>query len=515
MSSTHQGKALWRGRELTLLFAGLFIVHAVLLFFDYGRLPAAPVLGDEFIINDPAITLSHGHGFRAESLVGSRVGLDKFYGHFPPVYQLLAAVVFRLFGVSIYTLRLTSSLADLACIACFFVGLAALIRWRLADRETVVPIAVVASVNVAFIALNRIARPESTVAFFGILGLWIVIAALYRDNANGLTLRRFGLLLLGSIATGLSLATHLEGVLMVALTGCAIAAAASASWLQKLAALAAIPATFAVVWCSTLGKNSVAGWQQMHAITYFDDALGPGWLREWNVLTANGTQFRISLQFLLMFGECLLLLLAIPLLALWLRRLRGDTTRTRLALALGAGCVLDICVMQFVLPGSPRRCGMMLTGLLFCLAITSPLPGALGRRLLNFGAAAFTIFCLVAFIGYFRTASNDNIRFNARRYDAIVDHVAATLPSGGRIVASPSLWLAFRERGVPVTVFYGPGFDGLSPFREFPRDSLDSFDTVVLVDTVLPDQEFLPEASHGRKLTVFPAGAEKIEVFQR
>jgi hypothetical protein len=343
----------------------------------------------------------------------------------------------------------------------------------------------------------------------------MVIGALYRDDTSGLPARRFGLMLLGSVATGLCLATHLEGVLMVMLTGCAIAAAASASWLQKLTALAAIPMTFAAVWCAVLGRNSIAGWRQMHAIARFDDALGPGWLREWNVLTANGTQFRSTLQFVLMFVECLLLLLVIPLLALWLRRLSGDGPRTRLALALGVGCVLDICLMQFVLPGSQRRCGVMLTGLLFCLAIASPLPGALGRRLLNVGAAAFTIFCLAAFVGYFRTASHNDIRFNARRYDAIVDRVAATLPAGGRIVTSPNLWLAFRERGVPATVFYGPGFDGLSPFRAFPRDSLNSFDTVVLVDTVPGDREFLPEASRGRKLTTFPVGGENVEVFQR
>lgn len=514
--------------NLRPVFLCLFLIHAFLLFFDYGRMPAVPVLGDEVIINDPSISLALGHGFRAESLAGSHIAIDQYYGHFPPVYQLLAALVFRIGGISAYTLRLTSALSDLACMAVFLLALGALVRWRLAERATIVPIAIFGTLNAVFISMNRIARADSTVIFFGLLGLFTVIAALYRDSESGqqitaLPARGFALLLLGALSIGLCLATHLEGMLVAAIAVCLILFAPTASLLQRIAACITMPITFIIIWCATLGKNSLAGWQQMHTITYLDSRIAPGLLREWSLLTREHA-YRAEGPYLVMFIEAVFLLVCIPMLALWMYRRSAASEptsllRPRLAYALGCGCVLDLLQLHFVLPGSARRFGMMLPALLFCLAIVLPKLQPFSRRLLIATSSIFALASFFVLAAYFRADLHHDVRYDPRRFDYIADHVAATLPPGGHIVTSRTLWLAFRERGIPATIFYEPGFDGLTPFRNFPADSLDRFDTVVLVGTVEDDQKFLPQASKNRTRTDYRVGntlePQVVQVFER
>src|SRR5580692_13115544 len=89
--------------------AVIFIVlQALLLWCGLSRMPLAPALGDELIINDPAVSLSRGGALVAPSLGGSVVGLDKLYAHFPPVYIFLQAGMLKVFGVSAISLRALS-----------------------------------------------------------------------------------------------------------------------------------------------------------------------------------------------------------------------------------------------------------------------------------------------------------------------------------------------------------------------------------------------------------------------
>ena len=418
-----------------------------------------------------------------------------------------------------YTLRLSSGLADLACMVLLLGGLAGLVHWRLAERAIIIPIAVLGTLNAVYIVLNRFARPDSMVGFFGMSGLLLSVAALYADpeperRSSRLSARRFGLLLLAGFATGLSLATHLEAILLATFVVVTILMASSASWWQKLIACALVPTTFAAIWCGTLGRNSVAAWRQMQAINSFDGQPTPGILEEWSLLTRNFS-IRDQGQYLLMFLEAMLLLCAIPLLAVWIRRREVSGNRAHLALALGVACLIDIFLVQFLLPDSPRRFGLILPGLLLCLAIVLPPLPLASQQLFAGVACVYGIATLIVLAIYFRTDAPHRVRFDPRRYDAIANYVAATLPPGGRIASSEYLWLAFQERGVPITLIFTPGFDGLSPFHDYRPDSLESFDTIVLLGSFKPDQAFLPQAMHNRRQTNYAVGQQIVEVFQR
>jgi hypothetical protein len=87
----------------------LLLLHTAAILYRFGSIPPAPVYGDEIIINDPAIALSRGQGLIAPSFTGSPMGIDKLYAHFPPLYIYLQSYVFRLFGISAYSLRLLTT----------------------------------------------------------------------------------------------------------------------------------------------------------------------------------------------------------------------------------------------------------------------------------------------------------------------------------------------------------------------------------------------------------------------
>lgn len=113
------GKALVRGgsaefgKWLRPSWTALFVVRAVLLCVGLDRLPLLPTVADEVFVNDPAVSLSLGHGFVGFSLTHSRMGLDHIFANYPPVFIVLQSLVFRLFGLSAVTLRASSVICDL------------------------------------------------------------------------------------------------------------------------------------------------------------------------------------------------------------------------------------------------------------------------------------------------------------------------------------------------------------------------------------------------------------------
>src|SRR5258708_7874969 len=100
-----------------IFWVALFAIRAAGLFVGLDRLPMVPTVNPEVIINDPALSLSRGHGFVAYSFEHSVNGLDRMYAHFPPIFIALQALIFRLFGFSAITLRALSVFCDLATCA--------------------------------------------------------------------------------------------------------------------------------------------------------------------------------------------------------------------------------------------------------------------------------------------------------------------------------------------------------------------------------------------------------------
>jgi hypothetical protein len=166
-------------RNFLYLCLVLLFLHSMCMLYCYGELPSAPVIGDEVTINDPALALSQGQGLRAPSFGGSAFGLDRLFAHFPPVYIWTESLVFRAQGVSVYSLRLTTTVMGILACATFLSIAWCLCRWKLADPLTASFAACLYTLNASVIALHRIARMDTMVEFFALASLFFVLAAIF------------------------------------------------------------------------------------------------------------------------------------------------------------------------------------------------------------------------------------------------------------------------------------------------------------------------------------------------
>src|SRR5882757_10973380 len=166
-------------RNFLYLCLVLLFLHSTCMLYRYGNLPSAPVIGDEVTINDPAIALSRGQGLSAPSFGGNPFGLDHLYAHFPPVYLWTESLVLRALGVSVYSLRLTTTVMGILACAIFLFIMWCLCRWKLADPVTASFAACLYTLNASVIALHRIARMDSMVELFALTSLFFALAGIF------------------------------------------------------------------------------------------------------------------------------------------------------------------------------------------------------------------------------------------------------------------------------------------------------------------------------------------------
>src|ERR1700679_201877 len=130
LDSTRTPSGLPRRLPLASVCIPLLVLRAAALLTGLDRLPMLPSVNPEVIINDPALALSSGHGFVAFSFEHSVNGLNRLYGHFPPLYIALQAVIFRLFGFSAIAMRASSVVFDLATCCAFLAVLGEFYRQK-------------------------------------------------------------------------------------------------------------------------------------------------------------------------------------------------------------------------------------------------------------------------------------------------------------------------------------------------------------------------------------------------
>jgi 4-amino-4-deoxy-L-arabinose transferase-like glycosyltransferase len=147
--------------------------------YRYGQIPIAPVIGDEVIINEPAVALSRGQGLISPGFRDSAFGLDKLYAHFPPVYIFAEALAFRAFGVSVYSLRLVTTVMGVASAGLFLLLLWCICRWNLADWGTASVAACLYTLTATMLVLHRLARMESMVEYLTLGSLLCVLTGIY------------------------------------------------------------------------------------------------------------------------------------------------------------------------------------------------------------------------------------------------------------------------------------------------------------------------------------------------
>ncbi len=509
-------------RNFLYLCLVLLFLHSTCMLYRYGELPSAPVIGDEVTINDPAIALSRGQGLRAPSFGGSSFGLDRLYAHFPPVSIWTESLVFRAFGVSVYSLRLTTTVMGILACAIFLFIAWCLCRWGLADPVTMSFAACLYTLNASVIALHRIARMDTMVELFALASLLFVLASIFcqfdssiqngADRDAEVRKKRFALLLAGAISAGLCMATHPEGLtaILPILLLVLFAAPVRHRWKAMLLGLVAtIP--FAI-WMIAYGSHWKQAIQQMRAILR-NITPQPGILRYAHDFLRRSQQsigqgMRAALFFL-----CLLVLglLLERWVILW-RSERGialeelDRSRLLLARVFALASLLSLFLLIWFISASITRYEVMYP--IYLLGLAMVLRGVslnkIGRRI----AAGLSTALILAQVGaiavYFGEKGEPPARF---------DSIVALIPSGSRIAVTPKMWLSFVQSGRPVTLLY-LGYDGRKLWSIASRNPLERFDAIVIDESFVDERcEYSPFAEEGRIERDFQVGSNVVHVY--
>ncbi len=510
-------------RNFLYLCLVLLFLHATCMLCRYGELPSAPVIGDEVTINDPAIALSRGQGLTAPSFGGSAFGLDRLYAHFPPVYIWTESLAFRALGVSVYSLRSTTTVMGILACAVFLFMAWCLCRWRLADPVTASLAACLYALNASVIALHRIARMDSMVELFALASLLFVLAGIFcrfdssphdgADRGNENRKKRFALLLAGAISAGLCMATHPEGLtaILPVLLLVLFAAPVRRRWKAMLLALVAIIPV--VVWMIAFGSRWKQAILQMRAmlrnitpqpgiVRYAHD-----FLRKSQPIIGQG--MRAALFFL-----CLLVLgLVLERWFILWRSERGiprlkelDRSRLLLARVFALATLLSLSLLIWFISASITRYEVMYP--VYLLGLVMVLRGAslnkTGRRIAVGLLTTLVLAQVVAIAVYFGEEGEPPARF---------DSIVAMIPSGSRIAVTPKMWLAFVQSGRPVTLLY-LGYDGRKLWSMTSRNPLQGFDVIVIDESFVDERrEYSPFAQEGRIERDFHVGSNVIHVY--
>ena len=252
------------------------------MLYRYGQLPVAPVIGDAVIINEPAVALSRGQGLIAPGFRDSAFGLDQLYAHFPPVYIFAESLAFRAFGVSVYSLRLVTTVMGIASAGFFLLLMWCLCQWGLADWGTSSIAACLYTLNATMLVLHRLARMESTVECLALSSLLCVLTGIFSgtgDPSSGAKSqpwmkrderRRLIFMLAGAVLAGVSIVTHPEALTALLPTMLLILLAAPVSWRNRAFLLATLGFTPVAIWLGTYGarwKQAIAEMNAIHRYT--------------------------------------------------------------------------------------------------------------------------------------------------------------------------------------------------------------------------------------------------------
>jgi 4-amino-4-deoxy-L-arabinose transferase-like glycosyltransferase len=481
----------------------LVFIHTCVMLYGFGSVPIAPVYGDEVIINDPAISLSRGRGLIAPSFAGSSVGIDKLFAHFPPVYIYLQAAIFRLFGVSAYSLRLLTTVMSIAAAAVFVLLVYRLHRWRWVGKRAALLVMCLYTLSAPTIILQRISRMESLIEFLSLVSLLCVLTVIHRNygaaEAPARTKGTTGLVTLSAVTAGLCLATHPEAISVVLPIALLLMVATRVPLTHKLVSLGLIALVPFGLWLLTYGRKWRTAAHQMFAIAK-DKAPDPSIFRYGLSASRNvgSNQHDLMVLFFLVVCVCVMAAVLInSIYLLWAARFREKRPQheTRICGALTVAVPITFAILMFILPATITRYEVIYPIYLAFIAACPPVQPTSGplRMWLGTAAGGLVVAEVIACVLYFAQYSRP-VDSSIKRYDFVLN----CLPETERVAASPQLWLAFVKMDRPFTVLYAQ-VDGLDTWKRESPDPLSRFDTILLTDYIDDDLKmYAPLSKPGR-----------------
>jgi len=499
------GRSLRRG-DVTVYnrLAVIFIVlQALLLWCGLSRMPLAPALGDELIINDPAVSLSRGGALVAPSLGGSVVGLDKLYAHFPPVYIFLEAGMLKVLGIYAISLRALSVIS----LTLGTLTLAAILRLLLLQQLLSARVAALALLLFCLepdtIALSRFARMDPTVLLFALLAFFFVLRSHLVTNFRTTSVT------VGMLCAGLSLATHPEGIIAIlpALI-LSLPAPDLRTTLRRLPLLLFPFIVLAFIWGITYHGKSGAALRQMGRIAA-NYSPGPGVfdLILNGLHAGNGEAFRSS-------GLVLILYCSLA----WLVTLRYAMAyhpRTRKGLPVYlfwtfvGSAVLDPLLLVFVFPASITRWFVVFPFALIGAAVVTG--GIERRRAMLWAVIAPVLASEIIGLGfYFNALFKQWSRRTPDRFAVIGQRVK----SGDKILAEGQFWLTLERSPHQLTVLYPELGATTEWLLASGCNRIAPFDVVILNEGNPDFVHLAAEARKGRSDWSGHFGGEVVHVFR-
>ncbi len=457
-------------KPVLLVLCALLVLRVAISFVGFDHMPLMPLLGDEVTINEPAVTLAQSGHFVAGDVHDSAYGLDRFYGHFPPLYMLVVAASLKIFGVSAASIRLGAIFASDVAIALMLLGMTRAWTAGMIGKWGLLLSAGLFMLDAGFFTISRWGRMDSTMLLFA----FAAMACLIFIEA-GAGLRRRWLFPLGGVFLGLAGATHFEA----AVYGIPFCLYAIVRYRQLgkglfLLGLIAAAATAAVVCLSVWGMQWETALDQMRMIAA--NAPGPGLaLHAW---VSDAVHLRVrdlwssggSAQFFLLAAPLVFAVIAVP----------AARTRNVPAPAIGffwftgACASLLLLMYEFAIPYSLARLTagepIALVSLAASLTVASPILRRSGLVL----AALLAVADLGGLAAYAHTAQT---QWQIRSPDRF-DRLLSAYPETASVLGPPELWYALIRRAAPHGI-YGL-FPEDRPLIQSDTRLLEAYDVVIL-----------------------------------
>jgi 4-amino-4-deoxy-L-arabinose transferase-like glycosyltransferase len=504
MEARADGGGTVAGRYL-LLSVALILLHAFFMLYRYGQLPIAPAIPDEVIINDAAVSLARGHGYVATSLTDSKYGLDHMFAHFPPLYPYTEAVAFRLFGVSAYTLRLTTTLMSIGTTVVLFFLLRRLCAAGWMGRDLALLLLGLYCTCVSLVALERMARMESMIGLLLMLALWAVLHAATQPAGRPVWVP----MLAAGLCAAMCVAVHPEAMTALLLVGPLLLFVVPARTTVRLVSVGLFLVVPLGVGLAAFGSRLPAAVHQFLSIAH-DSAMTNPTSEQWLVDALHNHDLSRVNRNVLLVTIMLLMALAPVIYLAAVRRLPKSSLRYRFGACMAVVGVLEILLMVFVLRMDDRRCQFLFGPLLVCDALCLLGAAPLRRWQGRLGWAVVVLQCCGG--AFYLYPRKDRVAdMNPDRYRALVEH----LPAGLSVATTPGLWLDLEEAGRPFTLILH-GLDGQTLWSEGARNPLDRFDVVVLEDYYIDGRPWLPaEAQAGRTKQTLRVGRDVVNIYVR
>ena len=179
----------------------LFLLRIFILWFGYDRLPYIPACPDEIVANDPAISLSDNNGLVLQSFTNDVIAGNKFFASYPPLFPIIQAMIFKLFGISPFTFRFLNISSQIIFLLLFLYVLQKLRSRKVLDDFAFIIASSLILTDPITLYWARAGRMDMLAILFGIIALTILLS--FRKCPEWCWI-------LASIFIGLALSVHLS-----------------------------------------------------------------------------------------------------------------------------------------------------------------------------------------------------------------------------------------------------------------------------------------------------------------